>query len=213
MREEGGDTSGADFVSTPQGIFTASGTWFSATEETLRAYAGSVLEHVPLGVLIRRADRWLHAPLVVTLWALPALLGLWTPLLAAGAALVLFVGWKALSPAVASRWATAVVGWLGAVWLQGLYYVFTMSVLAGAGRYAATAVGLAGFVLLRWGLVGRVAAPLVRVLARRLYALPLPDQVLRAFIVRAALTHGVPLPELERMERRLFEKWSRGPDA
>ena len=179
----------------------------------LRDYAGSVLEHVPLGALIRRADRWLHAPLVVTLWALPALLGLWTPLPAAGAALVLFVGWKVLSPAVASRWAAVVAGWLGAVWLQGLYYVFTMSVLAGAGRYAAMAMGLAGFMLLRWGLVGRATAPLVRVLARRLYALPLPDQVLRAFIVRAALTHDVPLPELERMERRLFEKWSRGPNA
>lgn len=196
-------------MSTPQGIFTASGIWFSATEESLRTYAGPVLEHVPLVALIRRAERWVRSPQAFTLWLLPLALLTLPPWLAVAAALAFYVGWAVLSPSVASRWAATAAGWLNTAVVQGLFYVFVLSILAAQDRFAAFGIGLAGFVLLRWGLVQRALQPLVRPLRRTLYDLPAPDQILRAFIVRAALEHDIALPELERMKRRLFEAWTR----
>lgn len=205
-------TEEATYVSTPQGIFTASGIWFGATEESLRAYAGPVLEHVPLGALIRRAERWVRSPQVFTLWLLPLALLMLPWWAAAAVALAFYAAWACLSPSLASRWAAAVAGWLNTAVVQGLFYVFVLSILAAQDRFAAVGVGLAGFVLLRWGLVERALRPLVRPVRRVLYDLPAADQTLRAFIIRAALARDLPLPELERMKRRLFEAWTRsGP--
>lgn len=203
------DRSEGEYVSTPQGIFTASGVWFSATEEMLRDYAGPLFEHVPLAALLRRAVRWIRSAQVLTLWILPLLLFFLPPLAAALAALTFYAGWRVLSPSFATRIGAAVIGFLDKVVLQGLYYVFMLSLLAGQGRLVAVFVGLAGFVLLRWGLVERLVHPLLRRLWRTLYELPVPDQVLRAFIIRAALRHGASLPDLERMKRRILEVWNR----
>ncbi len=199
----------ATYVSTPQGIFTASGVWFQAREEELRAFAEPVLAHVSLETLVERAGQWLRAPQVVTLWALPLLLFAMPPLWAGLGALLLFMAAEAFAPAAATRWGAALVGFLDRAVVQGLFYVFAVSVLAARGETTAAVVGLAGFVLLRWGVVERLARPLVRPVTRALYALPVPDQVLRAFIVRAALEHGVDLPVLRRMEQEIIRRWGR----
>lgn len=182
------------YVSTPQGIFTASGVWFAATEEALQRYAADLFERVPLPVLLRRAERWLHSAQALAVWVLPFVLLVLPPLAAAGVALTLFIGWKVLSPSFVSRVGAAVLGVLGRPVVQGLFYVFMLSILAAQARYAALGVGIAGFVLLRWGLIERVVHPLMRRLWRSLYALPVPDQVLRAFMLRAAMRNGVGLP-------------------
>lgn len=64
--------------------------------------------------------------------------------------------------------------------------------------------GLAGFVLGRWQLLERLLRPLWDRGLQALYRLPLPDRVLRAVLVRAALTERVPLPELQAMEREML---------
>lgn len=204
---------GGEYVNTPQGIFTASGVWFSATEETLRDYAGPLFEHVSLSVLLRRAVLWLRSAQVLTLWILPALLFFLSPLSAVLVALAFYVAWRVLSPSFATRLGAAAIGFLDKAVLQGLYYVFALSILAGQGRLVAVTVGLTGFVLLRWGLLERLLHPLLRRLWRSLYELPVPDQVLRAFIIRAALQHGAELPDLERMRRRILEVWNRKKDT
>ncbi len=197
----------AFYVSTPQGIFMASGFWFAATEEALRSYAAPVLEHVSLRALLRRAERWLRSPQLLALWALPLLPVVLGPWAAGGLTLALYVLWSVAGPSLPSRHVARVWGWLDHVVLQGGYYVFVLSMLAAQGRYAAMAVGLAGFVLLRWGLVQWALGPLVRPLQRALYDLPVPDQVLRAFILRAALEHRVEVPQIERMRRRMQQRW------
>jgi hypothetical protein len=92
--------------------------------------------------------------------------------------------------------------------VQGLFYVLVLSVLAAQDQIAAVLVGLAGFLLLRWGLVGRVLRLPLRAVLRRLYALPPQDQVLRAFILRAGLRHGVALPQLDRIREQAARRWS-----
>ncbi|WP_456429517.1 hypothetical protein [Rhodocaloribacter sp.] len=207
-KEESGEQKVA-YVDTPKGIFSASGHWFRATAADLQAYAGPVLDREPLPALIGFADVWLRSSRTLALWAMPVLLLILTPLQAALAGLGLYLVWKTFSPAMASRVLGKAFRILEHVYLQGLYYVFVLSVLASSGHVAAMWTGLASFIVLRWGLLERLVAPVTERLHRALFALPVPDQVLRAFIVRAALKHRVSLPELDRMERRILQTWNR----
>jgi hypothetical protein len=107
-----------------------------------------------------------------------------------------------------SEVAARVADWLDIAVVQGLFYVFVLSALAAQGRYTALAVGLVGFVLLRWGLIERALQPLVQPLVDALYALPLPDQILRAFIVRMALNRRLSLPQLDAMQQDILDTWN-----
>ena len=80
------------FVDTPEGIFTASGVWFRTREASLHAYAGLVFDREPLTRLLTQAELWLRSPLTLTLWLLPLLLFVITPLQAVLAALVVYIG-------------------------------------------------------------------------------------------------------------------------
>src|SRR5690606_26205907 len=94
--------SDATFVETPAGLFTAGGVWFHTSEASLRAYAKSVLQRVPLPELLAQAQVWLRSAQTLALWVLPFVLLAVPPLPAALGALVLYVAWRALSPAFAS---------------------------------------------------------------------------------------------------------------
>lgn len=209
MRRFEAEAADATYVSLPHGLFTASGVWFRATEEMVQAYAAPVLRHAPLPALLTRAEVWLRSPQTLTLWLLPLFLTVIPPLAAAGAALVLYAGWASLSPSLTSLAAVRVFRLLERVWLQAFYYVFVLSALAGAGQYAALGTGLAGFILLRWGLVRLACAPLVRRISGSLHALPIPDQVLRGFILRVAVKYHVSLPQLDRIEQDVLKHTAR----
>ncbi len=209
MEEGRTDMESTTHVDTPRGIFTAQGVWFHATEAALEAYAGPVLEREPLPKLLADAQVWLRSAQTLALWALPLLLWLLPPLPAALAALTLYLGWKVLAPGFVTRAGVAALRRLDTVILQGLYFVFALSVLAGMGQTTAVWVGLAGFILLRWGLVAKASRPLVERLWPRLYPLPVPDQVLRALIVRVALKYGLSLPQIDRLEAKMQEKRQR----
>lgn len=200
--------SDAAFVDTPYGIFTAEGIWFHIREEELRRYASDLLDEVSLEQLLQRAALWMRSPQIITLWALPVALYLLPPVGAALLGLGLFIAWKVASPSVVSERLAWAVDRLDIAVVQGLYYVFVLSILAAQGRYSALAIGLVGFVLLRWGLVERALNPLVRPALRALYTLPLSDQVLRAFIIRMALNRRLPLPQLDAMQKDILETWS-----
>lgn len=203
MKGLGHSGSGAMFADTPNGIFTSSGVWFHVTEAALESYAAPVLAHEPLPVLLARAERWLRSAQTLTVWLLPVLLLVVPPLSAVLAALTFFVGWRALSPAFTSRAVDTVLRGLDLVLVQGLYYVMMLSFFAAREQFVLVGLGLAGFVLLRWGLVDRLVQPLVRRLWASLFPLPAADQVLRGFIIRAALAYGVALPQLDRMEETI----------
>ena len=203
------DEGNSFYVSTPKGIFTASGIWFSAREEDVKEYASEVLHHVPLERLLQRAAAWLRSAEVVTSLALPILLLLIPPLQAISGAFIIYIGWKSLSPAVASRHIAAVFSYLDNAVVQGLYYVLFLSILAARDQVWAVVVGLGGFLLIRWGVIDRITNPLIRIITNRLYPLPRPDQVLRAFIIRAATEHRVDTAHVRKITREIFDKWGR----
>lgn len=193
----------AGYVDTPAGVFTAAGVWFHASEADLRAYAAPVLERVPLERLLRYAEAWLRLPEAAALWAAPALLFALPPLPAVLAVLVLYAGCRVVAPSFTSLAGVRVVRVLDVVWLQALYYLVGLSLLSFVGEYAAVGVGLGVFVAARWGLLARGVGLLTKPLEAHLYDLPVPDQVLRGFLIRVALRHGLSLPQLDRIERQI----------
>jgi hypothetical protein len=208
-------SAGADptFVATPYGIGTDGGNWYHATREMLEAYAGAVFDHQPLGTLLRRADQWLDAPRTLTVWLLPVLLLALPPVWAASASAGGYVLLRILAPSVPHPVAARVIGWMRPAAVQGAYYVFTLSILAADEAFAALGIGLAGFVLLRWGLVDRALSPVLEPILRQLYPLPVPDQVLRGLIVRTALKHRLELPQLDEMAHEMMEMFGDSPDG
>ena len=195
-----------DYVETPQGIFTAGGSWFRTTETSLKTYAGEVLTYVPLRRLLAEAERWLRTPETLAIWSAPFFLALFGPASAAALVVVFYLLWKSVAPGVVLRWMLPVVELLEKPWVQALFYTAALTVLAWREEYAAVWVGIAIFVLLRWGLLSRAAAPLTEAVWKRLYDLPGPDQVLRALVVKVAMKHQLSLPELDRMRRDIWNK-------
>ena len=195
------------YVDSPAGIVTAAGTRYRTTEKLLREFAEPVFDREPLGGLIRQAEVWAQSPVTMALWALPALLLLVPVWAAAVATLTLFAVWRVVSPAAPVRAGIAVLSILQKPALQGIYYVVVLTLLGWAGQTPSVVAGLAGFIGLRFGLVEALLKPVLAPLLARMYPLPVPDQVLRAVIVRAALRHNIPLPELSRLEASAREAW------
>jgi hypothetical protein len=200
----------ASFVETPYGLGTERGRWYHATREMLEAYAREVFAYRSLETLLRRSDQWLDAPRTVALWLLPVLLLTLPPAGAAGATLAAYSAVRLLSPAFPHPAVARGLGWMQKVALQGGYYVFTLSILAAGDAFVALGIGLAAFVLFRWGAVDAALTPALQPVLRRLYPLPLPDQVLRGMIVRTALQHRLELPHLDEMTRDILDAWGPG---
>lgn len=188
-------------IDTPRGLFTGGGTWFRVREASLREYAGEVLEQVELETVVQEAEAWLRLPaaafLVGTLAALPFVPFWGAPLLGLGVALVI----RILLPAISWPSLSFLARTLQNVGVQaGLTFVVT-SVLAVADELVAAGVGLTAFILVRWGLVHRLLEMSIAPLSRRLYGLPLPDEVLRSLLHRHAIRTGASLPDLDRLRK------------
>lgn len=193
------------FVDTPKGIFTDSGIWFQTREAWLREYAGAVFDREPVEYFLLQAQIWLRSSQTMTLWLFPAFLFVIPPAQASFAALVVYVGWRSLCPSFVSRTLLPVFRMLDLVALQAIYYIVVMSLAARNEQYVVLAVGLGGFVLLRWGIIRVVTGPVVRRVWSTLYRMPVPDHVLRAFIVRAALAHRIKIPDFAPIEAEIVK--------
>ena len=191
------------YVDTPQGIFTDALVWFRTREAWLDEYAGAVFERKPLHRCLADAMLWLRSAQTLALWLLPALLltiGTWQ---AAVAVVVFFVAWQTLGPSLVNRTVIRMLRVLEQVILQALFYVGALSWLALSNHMVAVVTGLTGFVLLRWGVLRMVVRPLEKVLWGALYRLPVPDHVLRAVIVRAALHYRIMLADFAPIEESI----------
>lgn len=201
------------FVNTPYGMVTAAGRWYHIPEEQARDYAGEVLDHISLEDLVERADLWIDSPRTVALWLMPLVLWGLSPVWAVATTAGLYLGWALASPAVPSLWGTRAVRLLSSTLAQGGYYTIVLSLFAMADRFAAVGVGLAAFVLFRWGIVDWAVRGGLRALRRRLYPLPVTDQILRGLMVRAALKHRVSVPQVDAITKDILDNWGARTDA
>lgn len=203
------------YIDTKLGMVTGAGTWFHIREDDLHAYAGEVLEYASVADLLRWAETWLRSARTVTLWLLPLLLWTLPDVGAAAAGVVLYVVWRLAAPSFPSDRVAAGFTYLDHAVVLGLYYVATLSVLAGMERYAAVGIGLFFFVTMRLGIFESTTTPLLRPLWTRIYPLPLPDQVLRALVIRIALRRRLPVPQIDELASEMMDRWNtrRSDDA
>jgi hypothetical protein len=197
------------YVASPAGIFLETGTWFEIQEDALRKYAGGVLARLSVGRLLGDADIWVRSPRSLGVILLPVLLIVLPPLVAALFTILVYGVWYVLSPALVNLPLLAFFRVLDAVFVQAGTYVILLSYLAMNGMLTAVWVGLAGFVLFRWGIIERIAARLLSPVIRKVYSLPLADQVLRGVVLRHAIRLKVAMPELAEMERSIRSRWAR----
>lgn len=198
-----------DYVDTPAGIVSAGGVQYHTTEALLREFAGPVLDRTTVGALVRGADAWTEAPRAVAAMVLLAALAAFSVPTAVGLALTAWVAVALVGPGMATPLGVPALRVGASAGVQGLVYALGLSAYAAAGMMPAVWTGLAAFVLLRLGVVGRLLAPVLAPVLDRLYALPPPDQMLRSLVVRTAIRDGVSLPVLADAEARVRAFWKR----
>lgn len=193
------------FLDTPRGILSRGGLVFHTTVSDLERLYGKVLEKVTLEDLIDRAELWLTSHRVITLWVLIPLLVFLPVSLACILGLGCFIGWKTVAPALGNAGLEAPLRVLSSVAAQLVGYVVAMSWLGVMGDHAALIAGLAAFAAIRWQLLDYALNPLTAFLHRKLYPLPVADQMLRALIHAAALKHKIKLSQFPRISRWMPE--------
>lgn len=197
------------FIDTPKGIFTASGLWFRTTEAALADYAGPLVDREPISRLLENAALWLRSPGTIILWATPFLLWYMGPLQTTLINLFLYVLFALWGPVLASHLVLPVMRVMAHVLTQALLYVLSMSFFAMQGHFDLLIYGLVLFILVRWGLVGQAFDKVLTPLRNRLYKVPYADQMLKAVVIRAAMSHRVSLPELDRIEHFILKQLRR----
>jgi hypothetical protein len=196
------------YVASPAGIFLETGTWFGIREDVLKQYARGVIDRRSVGQLLADADIWIRSPQTLALVVLPMLLLLAPPWIAALVTLVVYGAWYVYGPALITLPGIAVLRILNSVIVQAMLYIIVLSVLATQGYLGAMWTGLGAFVLLRWGIVDRIASRVLRPVVRTVYSLPLPDQVLRGVVLRHAIRMKVTMPEFVDIERSIRDRWA-----
>lgn len=204
-----------EYHNTSQGILTESGIWYRTTVDLLDEYAGELFEREALGVHLARSDTWIRSPHTLSLWLLALGLMVYNPWQLAIAVPGFFLIWQIIAPALVNRSLSPYLRLLDAALLQAILYATIMSVLAMSGQYLAVAVGLVGFVCIRWGVLTYLMRPFVARCWKSFYKLPASDHVLRAFMIRSALRYGINLTEFKKIEQSIIanilkKKMSRG---
>ena len=207
------DGSSPTYVDTPYGMVTGEGRWYHISEEEAKGYAGEVLEHVSLDSLIQWADVWIDSPRILSLWLLPVFLWTLPSVWAVVGTILVYVGWGLASPAFPSIGGARIASGLSNVLVQGGYYVVVLSLFSVNDQFEAVGIGLGGFILFRWGVVDWAARSLFKIVRRKLYPLPITDQVLRGLMVRAALKYRVSVPQVDDITRDILENWGAHSDS
>lgn len=188
------------FVDTPRGIFAANGLWFRTTLESLREFAGEVLEKEPVEMLIEKSAVIYRSARSVGLWALIVSLVAAPPWIAIIVSLLTYVSWSFVRKSVGGHGIFQVLKILENVGVQLVVFAAALIWLAMWPDIAKVVVGLLGFILYRWNIVDMLLKPLVE----RSDKIPsVPDQILKAVIVQSAIKHRISLDYLKKMEESM----------
>ena len=193
------------YHSTPQGILTESRIWYRTTVDLLNEYAGELFEREPLEFHLARSDMWIRSPHTLSLWLLALGVMYYHPWKLAVTVPLFFLVWQIVAPALVNRTMASLLRVLDAAILQAVLYAGTMSMLALDGQYGSLAVGLVGFICFRWGILTYLTRPVVVRCWKIMYKLPVPDHILRAFLIRSALKHGINLAGFGEIEQGIIE--------
>lgn len=194
------------YIDTPTGIFTQAGTWFRTTEESLKEYAGELLQFESIESLISNAELWLRFSINLTLWMIPLILLKFAPVTGILIVLGLFVLLGITAPLYTSHYLSPVARILNYTLLQLIVYAVFLSLVLQAGDYTTPIIGFLLFVLFRWGITTKIFSPILKWMRVNLYKIPYEDKVLRSLIVRKSLKYRTSLAEVNEIEKMIMRK-------
>jgi len=198
------------FLETPRGLFTPAGTWFRTTLHQLEESYSSVLALTDLNELVYRSEVWLQSHRSLALLIAPVCLMTMPVGWALGLGVGVFLAWMILMPAMGNYVLFRFFEWVGWEPLQVILYVVVLSIFGAEAQYGRLLAGVGWFVVLRWRLIDLLFRPLVNRITAKLYALPVPDQMLRAVIFSEAIRQGIPLEGFPSIAKWLESEKSSG---
>jgi len=188
------------FVDTPRGIFAANGLWFRTTLNSLEEFAGEVLEKEPVEALIEKSAVIYRSPRTVGLWTLIISLLLVSPPISVAISIASYFIWSFVRKSVGGNGIYQILNVLENVGLQVLAFAAALIWLAMWPDIAKVVVGLVGFIVYRWNILDMVFRPLIEGSNNKA---GVPDQILKAVIVRSAIKHRISLDYLKKMEQSM----------
>jgi hypothetical protein len=192
---------GASFIETPIGIFTPAGNWFHTSSEAIERFVPGLLQKNPLSELIRDAEVWIRSADNISILLLLSLL-LTTNVLTTIVVLVIFLPlWHIGKSAAFSRLVTVFLRFIDIEIVLLLIAVAPLSWLGMTERYTELVTGLAGFIILKFGIYRK----LVDFLYTRLRhsESPLNDRLFRMILIKHAMSYGIQSREVVEMDKTM----------
>lgn len=203
MRKQSLRQPGAAFIETPIGIFTPAGNWFHTSTEAIERFVPGLLRKKPLNELIRDAEVWVRSADNISILLLLVLL-LTTTLLTTITVLVIFLPlWHIAKSAAYSRLVTVFLRLIDIEIVLLLLAVGPLSWLGMTGQYPELLTGLAGFIILKFGLYRRLTDYFYTTFNGD--APPLNDKLFRMVLAKQALAHGIQTSEIGEMDKTMRE--------
>jgi hypothetical protein len=190
-----------EFVETPLGIFTVNGNWFYTNSEQLNAFAPGLLEKVGIDQLISDAEVWVKSTDAVSIVVFLVFLQLFPAWIAAVLSLPLMGLWHLSKSALVSRTATSAMRILTHDAVILVLAVLSISYMGIQQNYLDFGIGLVVFFLFRFGWIRK---GFDRYYNSQHKGIGLNDRLLKMIVIRAALSEGLTIPELKRMEDQIL---------
>jgi hypothetical protein len=192
---------GAAFIETPVGIFTPAGNWFHTSTGAIEQFVPGLLEKKPLSELIRDAEVWIRSADNLSILLLLILL-VTSGLITAVTVMAIFLPlWHITKSGAFSRLLTVFLRLIDIEIVLLLLAVGPLSWLGIAGNYYDLLAGLAGFIILKFGLYRRFIDYLHDMLNGG--AIPLNDRLFRMVLVKHALANGIRTDEVAEMDKNI----------
>ncbi|MCA1803090.1 MAG: hypothetical protein LC662_11580 [Rhodothermaceae bacterium] len=194
---------GTAFIETPVGIFTPAGNWFHTSTSAIKQFVPGLLKKKPLNELIRDAEVWIRSADNLSILLLLILL-VTSGLITAVTVVAIFLPlWHIAKSGAYSRLLTVFLRFIDIEIVLLLFAVGPLSWLGMDGHYYELFAGLAGFILLKFGLYRRFIDYLYNMLNGD--AIPLNDRLFRMVLVKHALANGIRTDEVAEMDKSIRE--------
>jgi len=201
-----GEGRSTTYIDTPNGIITEKGTWFRTTEDSLKEFAGELLDHESVQKLLSSADLWLSFPSNLSLWLIPMALWQLNPLIATGSIILLYMLLRISGPFYTSHSLSFISSVLNRLELQAILYFFFLTILLQSGVYSTAILGFILFVLFRWGVIKKMLDPVLSAINGKIYRVSYEDKVLRSVIVKKSMKYRTTLKEVNDIESSVMRK-------
>ncbi|MFU8858812.1 MAG: hypothetical protein ACNA8K_00175 [Cyclonatronaceae bacterium] len=194
---------GAVYIETPVGIFTPAGNWFHTSGEAVEQFVPGLLNRKPLSELIRDAEVWIRSADNLSILLLLILLVTSGLVPAITVTAVFLPLWHIAKSGAFSRLITVFLRLIDIEIVLLLLAVGPLSWLGMEGFYYELLAGLAGFIILKFGLYRRFIDYLYELLNGG--AIPLNDRLFRMVLVKHAMAFGIRTDEVAEMDKNIRE--------